>query len=150
MDFRAQAAMDYLLTYGWAIVLIAVMSSVIFVLFGPPPIGVNCSSSDSKLPVQAFYILKGSPPSIRVLNGTGGTITALAASGGGANNSFTGAAIAVPASLDNDAVLTLNPVCDAACTNGASLDFNTSVTLRYTNQFGYDKNMKVNCQGMPQ
>ncbi|MDD5148611.1 MAG: hypothetical protein PHH08_04070 [Candidatus ainarchaeum sp.] len=96
---RAQAALEYLMTYGWALVIIVTVASVLFFVLSPPENQFSCQSSDPVKMVLQSYNLPyepvttaacisfggdcaywGYPPSgeatgkFSIINGTGGNI----------------------------------------------------------------------------
>jgi len=70
---KAQAGLEYLMTYGWALILIAtVVGVLVFVVSGPS--GVSFSSSDSTKMVLKSAVVNGQTAGIVVQNTTGGKI----------------------------------------------------------------------------
>ena len=48
MNSKAQAGLEYLMTYGWALIMIATVIGVLVFLVGTPTeTGFDCKSSDS-------------------------------------------------------------------------------------------------------
>jgi uncharacterized protein (UPF0333 family) len=155
MNSRGQAALEYLMTYGWALVIIVVVAGILFFIMSSPTSGVTCTSSDpSKMPVQSFNIpaTTGATGTIKVINGTAGSITLTGGSfSTDTTNEFSavtftptpGAATTVTGGGTIQATTTLDSTSNA-------LDSNASITLQYNDQFGYTKTLKVTCQGKPQ
>ena len=75
MKKRAQAGMEYLMTYGWALILIvAIISSLVFV-FGGTGNEVTFNSSDpAKIPVKAAKVTN-TQGEVILVNATGGKVT---------------------------------------------------------------------------
>ncbi|MBN1940623.1 MAG: hypothetical protein JW772_00410 [Candidatus Diapherotrites archaeon] len=145
MNNRGQAALEYLMTYGWALVIIVVVAGILFFIISSPAGGVSCTSSDpAKMAVQAANIPATGTANVKVLNGTGGTITNVSIGPGGSFSSVT----TPPTSANGGAVLNLTPVCSGGCGTGP-LDANTSLTIVYKDQFDYEKTVTVTCQGTP-
>jgi hypothetical protein len=151
MNFRGQAALEYLMTYGWALVLIVTIASILFFVMSSPTSGVTCTSSDpAKMPVQSFNIPATGTETIKVINGTAGKITFTGVSFDGAANGFT-AVTDIPDSggatkptINGGGIIQLQPT-----TGGNALDSNASLTLQYNDQFNYTKIVKITCQGKP-
>lgn len=146
MNSRGQAALEYLMTYGWALVIIVVVAGILFLLVSSPSGGVNCSSSDVKMSVQAANIPKVGAANIKVLNGTGGIITITAVAPSTVGITAVTPTPAVGGTVNGGSVLDLVPTG----TFTAALDSNASVTVQYTDQFAYVKVVKISCQGTPQ
>jgi len=57
MDKRGQAALEYLMTYGWALIVIAIVVGVLVFIVSSPGGDVVCSSSDpAKINVKASQV----------------------------------------------------------------------------------------------
>ena len=75
MKNQAQAGLEYLVTYGWALVLIATfIGAMVFVISGPVDSSTFSSSDPDKLFVRGGSVLDGMA-TIKLQNITGGTIT---------------------------------------------------------------------------
>jgi hypothetical protein len=89
MDNRAQSALEYLMTYGWALVVIAIIIGVLVVLLGSSTTVNNCTIS----PAGGFGYVDHAVNvdgnlSIRFRNETGKTVTGVAFN---FDNDFSGA-----------------------------------------------------------
>jgi len=74
MDRRAQAGLEYLMTYGWAIVLVVAVIGVLVLVVGEPLAEPAFSSSDpTKLMIKATGVENG-VATIKLQNITGGQI----------------------------------------------------------------------------
>jgi len=152
MNSRGQAALEYLMTYGWALVIIVVVAGVLFLIAMTPSGGVVCNSSDpAKFPIARYNIASGaSPNEIVVQNGTGGSIT-LTDVNGFVPNTFSDLNGAVSeqdgASVYGGATITLTGVCTSgSCDLGEG--YSGQAILTYTDQFGYEnKTVTITCQG---
>ena len=121
---RSQAAMEFLMTYGWAIlvVLAAIAALAYFGVLSPEKFlpekcilapGLACTSHKIE-PTQATLIIS---------NGLGRTITVDSISVGGCTGAFTN-----QMSSGNDTTFVIT-----GCSNGASKDaFKGDITLKYT------------------
>jgi len=74
MDFRAQAGLEYLMTYGWALVLISVVVAVLVFIVGSPAGDATFSSSDPAKVMLKAGAVTDSGAEIRLQNITGGSI----------------------------------------------------------------------------
>ena len=85
MDKRAQAGLEYLMTYGWALVLIAtVVGVLVFVVSTPANSFTFTSSSPTKLMVKAGAVSPNGEAEIVVTNVTGGKMAVKGVAAGGA------------------------------------------------------------------
>lgn len=83
MNSRGQAALEYLMTYGWALIVIAIVVGVLVFIVSSPAGNIVCNSNDpAKMMIKASQIsstgVSGSGislGSIIVTNLTGGNIT---------------------------------------------------------------------------
>lgn len=150
MNSRGQAALEYLMTYGWALVIIVVVAGILFFIISSPTAGVSCTSSDpAKMPIQGNAVAK-TTHSIKIINGTGGNITLGTVTGAG---SFNGIVSLNPTTsttknlMQSGAVLELLPAC-TTCSTSALLS-GTTITINYNDQFNYTKQLVITCQGTP-
>lgn len=73
MNQKAQSGLEYLMTYGWALVLIAaIVGTLVFIMSAPTSTAVS-SSDPTKIMVKGSSIT-GSNAQIKLQNITGGTI----------------------------------------------------------------------------
>jgi uncharacterized protein (UPF0333 family) len=143
MNSRGQAALEYLMTYGWALVIIVVVAGILFFIMSSPTAGATCNSSDpAKVPVQSSNYLKSASSTIKVINGTAGNMTLSSIAGTGDLSGVT-MLPAVAGTVSGGGTITLT---DA---NGtvAAIQSNTTATIGYTDQFGYAKTVTITCQG---
>ena len=80
MDERGQSALEYLMTYGWALVVIAIIIGVLVVLLGSSTTTLNCSMSPAAgaLGYVDHAVNSDGNLSIRLRNETGKTISSVA------------------------------------------------------------------------
>ena len=166
MNSKGQAALEYLMTYGWALVIIVIVAGILFFIAVTPQGGVVCNSSDpTKIVVQSYNVTTtGGPNRVVFSNGTGGTITYGFScpdnvTGGypycdADGDAVTGSCIqCVPTStavaLTGGGQVTV-PITNLRIgSNGRAMDANVGVFIGYIDQFGYSKTAKVTCVGSP-
>ncbi len=73
MDNRGQSALEYLMTYGWALIVIAIVIGVLIFVTGGATGGVTCQSQSTGMILQEWSVTTGSV-GITLQNATGGTI----------------------------------------------------------------------------
>ncbi len=148
MNSRGQAALEYLMTYGWALVIIVVVAGILFFIMSSPAGGVSCTSSDpTKMPIQSSNVGKTAPQSIKIINGTGGNIATMTFAGAGSFAEDVPTNPGTQNSMQSGAVLELRPTCDTCSTD--ALASGTKITVAYNDQFGYNKQAIMTCQGTP-
>lgn len=82
MDNKGQAALEYLMTYGWALVVIAIVVGVlIFMGILKPPTAATCTGLD-KLAYADHTMASDGNFSLYLSNSTGAQITSVAATAG--------------------------------------------------------------------
>jgi hypothetical protein len=80
MDMKGQSALEYLMTYGWALIVIAIVIGVLIFVTSSSTGGVTCQSQSSGLIVETAAINAGTDGAGIVLrNATGKDITYTAA-----------------------------------------------------------------------
>ncbi len=131
---KGQSALEYLMTYGWALVVIIIVIAALFAfgIFNPP---MNCSAFNGRLLLKEFNV---TPTNIQMVitNGTGGAITGLTISGAGCTAEPAGVAVGAT----SDATLTLG-----TCTLSGNI--NQVITAAYTSEGGLDKTEISTCSG---
>ncbi len=70
MGFRAQAGLEYLMTYGWALVLIVTVAAVLFFVFSPFSANLNYSLSSNR----QILFKSGNAKDLLLQNASGGAI----------------------------------------------------------------------------
>jgi len=141
---RAQAGLEYLLTYGWALLLVVTIASLVVVRFMPPAEGVNFSAGGRQIIIKASNIGKcgGSDSGSLVLqNASGGKIKITSISG---NGSFAGAGAGItvegaqpPVTVAAGREIRLEKI-DTAC--GA---IGGTLNIEYTDNYGYQQTAEI-------
>ncbi len=159
MNKRGQAALEYLMTYGWALIVIAIVVGVLVFIVSSPG-GPQCQSADPARVVLKTQNLSRTDTTSRILlqNITGGDIVInsmvpdtgatgfqrLAASAKSTGNfiqaSSTGMAISVSAGGN----IELKPDYDLAAPTSLT---NATYDLGYTDAFQLPKKVTITCNG---
>ncbi len=84
MNFRAQAGLEYLVTYGWALLLVTTLVGIMAFVFLPPSSDQIFSSSDPTKLLLLGGEVDGLESEIKLRNVTGGPITIKSIEGSGA------------------------------------------------------------------
>ncbi len=84
MNSKGQSALEYLMTYGWALIVIAIVIAILIVVTQGSAGGVVCQSGSNQIPVDIATVAKGNGNvGVSLLNATGHDITAVSATGSG-------------------------------------------------------------------
>ncbi len=126
LNKKGQAALEYLMTYGWALVVIAIVIGVlIFMGILRAPTAGTCTGLD-KLAYQDHTMSNAGSFALYISNGTGNQITNVAATSGG---DFSGSC--TPDSNTVNATRDFNIACaSTGVTSGQT--YQGSVTITYT------------------
>jgi len=127
MNNRAQAAMEYLMTYGWALIVIAVVIGVLWYVTSGVTGGVNCTSKSNNFIVKASAVSAGANGvDLSLQNGTGQTVIINSATGEG---DFSGAGVVTGSPAAANGTFTLTNMTAPAV--GSSFD-DGAVTVNVT------------------
>jgi len=157
MNTKGQAALEYLMTYGWALIVIAIVVGVLIFIVSSPTSGVTCNSSDpAKILFKSSNILGTAATSeIQLQNATGGNITITAVSADGTQFGTTGATIngttAAPSgmtlAISSGQTMKVVPGTYGAGAGPAKTLSGARFGIQYTDQFNYTKDVNVTCNG---
>jgi len=134
---NAQAALEYLLTYGWALILIAtVIGVLVFVVMTPSSTVVFSSSNPTKIMLKGGTITS-STAEIRLQNITGGNIEITSAGGCSVNREPDPSSNPVSVSAGNQIILE----CSAP---GGEMP---PVIIEYTDYAGLEREVEIRAGG---
>lgn len=80
LNQRGQSALEYLMTYGWALIVIAIVIAVLIFVTSGATGGATCQSSSQALVVKESSISAASGVGLTLMNATGGQIVGVTAS----------------------------------------------------------------------
>lgn len=143
MDSRAQMGTEYLLTYGWVLVLLSTIVGVLLFVFAPAP------TIFSTFPQEAFSIksaaVSGNAAEIKLLNATGEEIVVESVhffGGLGASSSFALNNVSFPVVVSSSGELFFSGLAmDSGCGSGGTMVF------FYNNPLGVKSKASVSCKG---
>ena len=170
MNNRGQAALEYLMTYGWALIVIAIVVGVLIFIVSSPTAGVQCSSSDpAKILLKSTNILSGVAGTgpvdsivINVQNATGGALSQFGVTAGSGDfyiatgvgekvgTSSTSASFTADTNITSvvsGGNIYIFPKYDATDGIAAGGSVLASYTVGYSDQFSYFKTATITCQG---
>jgi len=160
MEKRGQAALEYLMTYGWALIVIAIVVGVLVFIVSSPA-GPNCSSSDPAKILMRSQALSSSNDAtsankILLQNITGGDITITGVSGDGGTTGFE-----VAGSTTVNTVGIAGTGMSISVTAGNNIDLssveyqtanediltNATFTMTYSDAFDLSRTVTITCNG---
>ena len=172
MNTRGQSALEYLMTYGWALIVIAIVIGVLIFVTSSSTGGANCSSSNSQFVVKEWTIASGADRvGLTLQNATGGDIAVGGFYGAGdfntspiassQNPKINATACGTTNGANTDAGHCTAPVAVTSSqyftvtnwdgpTAAKTLTTGTGLVLNYTTQGGLPATVKVTCSGNAQ
>lgn len=148
MNNRGQAALEYLMTYGWALIVIAIVVGVLVFIVSSPAGNIVCNSDDpAKVMVKASKIETTAAAAatlgdIKITNLTGGDMTSVLCTGDGL--AFEGAVTGCSTTVTSGAEITLQPTGGTTSTTPYST---AVIKMKYTDYASLDRNATITCSG---
>jgi len=150
MNTRGQAALEYLMTYGWALIVIAIVVGVLVFIVSSPAGNVVCNSDDpAKVMVKASQVNSSGAigastiiGTIKVTNLTGGDATSVTCVGGGGfdTENVTGCP---SGTWDSGETIDLTPVpADTGGTHSSS-----TIDIAYIDYASLSRTATITCSG---
>ena len=145
-DNKAQSALEYLMTYGWALIVNAIVIGVLIFVTSGATGGVKCQSQSTAIQVTEWAVKSGAGDNngvgLTLRNATGGTITPKGALG---SNGFTDTNnTALAASVAKNLTFTVTGVNGPITSSTLS---NATVTVNYVTQGGLAASATIVCNG---
>lgn len=141
-DNKAQSALEYLMTYGWALIVIAIVIGVLIFVTSGATGGVTCQSQSSGIQVTEWSVKAGtSGVGLTLRNATGGAITSVAAMGSG---QFSVTGTASPTTVPKNTTFTVTGI--TAPVAGTSLS-TAYVDVNYTTAGSLPASARMICSG---
>jgi len=138
----AQSALEYLLTYGWGFVVIAIVVGVLIFVTGGSIGGVTCQSRSQQMIVREWAVNVGNDAVGVVLqNATAGTITPIAATSSG---DFQQESISLSGSVAQSQNILLQNLSGPQA--GGNIR-NGTINLAFRTSGGLDMNALIVCNG---
>ncbi|MFH1587222.1 MAG: hypothetical protein ABID38_05160 [Candidatus Diapherotrites archaeon] len=148
MDSKAQSALEYLMTYGWALIVIIIVVAALFA-FGifNPPAAARCAGLDKLLYKDHAVSAAGDTITIAFGNGAGSTIDVTGVAYGG---DFAGGADASTiTNIGSGGNFSVNnsDALDTAFTAAVTGTYNGTITITYTTDSGIIHIETTTCSG---
>ncbi|MDP2974463.1 MAG: hypothetical protein Q8N60_05410 [Candidatus Diapherotrites archaeon] len=154
MNNRGQAALEYLMTYGWALIVIAIVVGVLVFIVSNPAGNVVCSSSDpAKVNTKASQINNAPATAgqtdfgtIILTNLTGGSMSNVdlnSATGAFAQN--TSSTLGLETSYSSGVEITLKP--DEVTTATANTYQTSTLVINYKDYASLSRTVTITCSG---
>ena len=144
MDMKGQSALEYLMTYGWALIVIAIVIGVLIFVTSGATGGVVCQSSSTGIIVETQSITT-TTAGVVLRNATGQVLDQQNATGGG---SFLSSEIDLTADANvakNATFVVDNVLYTDALVSGATLQ-NATIAIEY-NISGLAATATITCSG---
>lgn len=145
-DNKAQSALEYLMTYGWALIVIAIVIGVLIFVTSGSTGGVACQSQSTDIIVKEKAVRAGAGGvGLTLMNATGGTIGVTQAITATGTSQFTGSGTVTPDNnVPKNETFTVTGI-DAPA-QGTTLS-NATVTVNYVTQGGLPAAATIICNG---
>ena len=137
MEKKAQAALEYLMTYGWALIMIATVIGVLVFIVGSPASEIVFNSSDPTKFVVKGSSIEGAEMTVILQNTTGGEITI---TGFGKADSYTDCII--DGHDPNSGVVPAGQPMRIECQLDPNIDLG-SLMIRYRDSVGLERSVNV-------
>ena len=147
MDRKGQSALEYLMTYGWALIVIAIVIGVLIFVTSGATGGVTCQSQSTGLIVTEWAVTQDSV-GLTLRNATGGNIVPTLATGNTVFQSDTNEDPMYESGTTSTTV-TKNKTFTVTGIDGpdAGTFSDGTVTIEYTTQGGLDASATIVCAG---
>ena len=145
MEKKGQSALEYLMTYGWALIVIAIVIGVLVFIMSTTTAGANCTSDNTQVIYVDHAVVAGvDGVTVKLQNGAGQTITLDAITPDGVT--FTGAANEVGNDVTTGSEFT---VTGLETTGIAGANYRGSIAILYTRGTGgIQHTATVTCTGV--
>ena len=144
MDKRGQSALEYLMTYGWALIVIAIVIGVLIYVTGSTTGGVTCQSTSTGIILREWVVATGADNvGITIQNATGSAITINSFASGGDFAADTNA-LTLDIGVAANGTVALMGVSGPAAAGSFGAG---TVTIDYTTTSGLSGSAVITCAG---
>ena len=149
MDKRGQSALEYLMTYGWALIVIAIVIGVLIYVTSSSTGGVTCQSTSTALVLKEWAVSPGADGAgVTLQNATGGQISSISAEGHGDFANDTIDTVNQPVATDLTAAKNATFTVTNVDVNGTGTSFNNGeILVSYTTAGGLAATANIVCAG---
>ena len=145
MDMKGQSALEYLMTYGWALIVIAIVIGVLIFVTSGATGGVVCQSSSTGIIVETQSITT-TTAGVVLRNATGQTLDQQDVTGGGSFLTALAVDLTADANAAKNATFVVdNVIYDTPLVSGATLQ-NATLAVNY-NISGLAATATITCSG---
>lgn len=128
-DKKGQSALEYLMTYGWALIVIVIVIGVLIYLLSGQTGGNNCTVSGTQLAYQDSAVQGGGATlALKLQNATGKVINTITGSNATGNLAGTIGSITTPIVSGTTFDVTVTPTTALSGTYRGTFDLNYSKT----------------------
>lgn len=149
MNKKGQSALEYLMTYGWALIVVAIVVGILLYVTSATGGGVSCVSQNSKILVPEWVFATGADGvGFTLQNASGGTLTLVAncvttVDGTGITDA-SGIAECTAGSVAVNSTFTVTTLDGPVAAGTVS---NASANVLYTTAGGLSGSAKIVCNG---
>lgn len=139
---RAQAGTEYLMTYGWALIVIAIVIGILILVTSGATGGVTCQSQSIGIQVTEWAVKAGNAGvGVTLRNATGGEITSVDGVGSG---QFTGNATVSDTTVSKNNTFTVTAIDAPVAGTPLSTAY---IDVDYTTNGDLDATARIICSG---
>lgn len=142
MYLKGQSVLESLMSYGWALIAIAMaIGAIVFVASGSTE-SLNCQSGSTRLVLESWEVATGNDGVSLVLqNATGEAISSIEATSGAG---FQAETIAITGSIDAASNFALQNLSGPASRGNIG---NGKININFATSVGQDENIVISCSG---
>ena len=145
---KGQSALEYLMTYGWALVVIVIVIAALVFLIQPSQVGGNTCSTTSGILITNHQVTAGTPGSITLAlsNQTASTLSNV---GIDVNGTLGGTAVnttATPITTLGTVAQSVSVTLEPAATYTAGT-YSMQVKFNYNDRDGFNRTVVSTCNG---
>jgi len=144
MDKKGQSALEYLMTYGWALVVIVIVIAALVFLIQPSQVGGNTCSTTSGILITNHQ-LGATPDYLRLIlsNGAAATLSNVGVTVSGTTSGVANTGLGTITSLGTTTATFDVPLDE----NFDAGQYSLTVTFNYADKDGLDRTVTSTCNG---
>ncbi len=145
MERKGQSALEYLMTYGWALIVIAIVIGVLVFIMSTTTSGSNCTSDNTQIIYVDHAVDSSGALDLRVQNGAGQSVIISDLNVGG---DWTGSTSepTLPKTVTTGNEVTIKST-DVGITSGGTYRGTVDITYKRGSSTGVEHNATITCTG---
>lgn len=148
MNIKGQSALEYLMTYGWALIVVAVIIGILWYVTSGTTGGIVCQTNKNTFTVKPEFNIGPDAVQFSLKNGTGDTITlasdCVSATDGTYITEGVTPSVCAPLTVKSTENFTVKQL-DGPASSGTVT--NATVTIDYTTADGLSGKVIITCNG---